>query len=478
MSEDNQTFGSIFASGIQDVSAILGLLWISICDENVALALSKGYLFPAACSLSIFGILSLPKYLLESSLPERIAKNIGIDRSRFDKYRLKEKIEEHISSISKERLLWLQNHDVKIYLDAPALNKSWWMLSFASCLGLSCLNFVPYIPHYIHTTYWDNVYFPLILTASTFVASFVCCVDSILMLSGSFDLYTINQDMESLLLPHHFGNRYAMIVTSIIGCISALGIVIGYIGSHFVVQQMADIDTYLWLGLEIVLCSLRVIIWSLNTEKDDIKKIDLRFKMDREDEKIIYAFQEAFAITKEKAEDIFKRIEKGDCFVAFKAIDLYLQIKECCYVENDDIGAYYENAEIFVKWNKKKDEYEEIAILCDGKGIMLNKTDVLTIEIAEEHCENYDGNNLRELNRIITHYVKRMSGKEDAQYLCEESELQFYDRHDIDDDDELTHIIDMCKKVCKRFDYIQSLRLIFNNILKDESDKIYDVINL
>ncbi|KAG1132626.1 hypothetical protein G6F42_002170 [Rhizopus arrhizus] len=477
MSEDNQSFGSIFASGIQDVAAILGLLWISICDENVALALSKGYLFPAACSMSIFGILSLPKYLLESSLPERIAINIGIDRSGFDKYRLKEKVEEHILFISKEKLLWLQNHDVKIYLDAPALNKSWWILSFASCFGLACLNFVPYIPHYTHTTSWDYIYLPLILTASTFVASFVCCVDSILMLSGSLDLYTIDQNMESLLLPHHFGNRYAMLVTSIIGCVSALGVIIGYVGSYLVLQQMTDIDTYLWLGLEIVLCFLRLIIWSLNTEKDDIKKIDLRFKMDREDEKIIDAFQKAFAITKEKAEDIFKRIEKGDCFISFKAMDLYLQMKECCYEDDDGIETYCRNRDIFVKWNKKEDKYEEIAILCNGQGIVLSKDDMLTIEIAGEYCENYDGNGLGELNGIITHYVRRMSGKENAQYLCEEFELQFYDRRGIGDD-ELTNTINMLKKVCKRFDYIQSSRLIFNNILKDESDKVYGVINL
>ncbi|KAG0735213.1 hypothetical protein G6F57_014561 [Rhizopus arrhizus] len=441
-----------------------------MCDGNAALALSKGYMFPASCGMSMFGVLSLSKYHLESSLPERIVKNMGIDRSRFDKYRLKEKVEEQIASISNEKLLWLRMHGAKIYLDAPALNKSWWMLSLASCFGLSCLNFVPYIPHYYHTPSLNYIYFPLILTCSSFVASFVCCVDSILMLSGSFDLYTIDQNMESLLLPYHFGNRYAMIVTSIIGCISALGIVVGYIGSYLVLQQMIDIDTYLWLGLELVLCFSRLIIWSLNTEKDDIKKIDLRFKMDREDEKIIDAFQKAFAVTKEKAEDIFKRIEKGDCFIAFKAMDLYLQMKGCCYEVGYGIGVYYENAEIFVKWNKKEDEYEEIAILCDGQGIVLSKADMLTIEIAGEYCENFDGNNLRELNGIVTHYIRRMSEKENAQYLCEEFELQFYDRHGIGDD-ELTNTINMFKKVCKRFDHIQSSRLIFKNILKDESDK-------
>ncbi|KAG1140596.1 hypothetical protein G6F38_008997 [Rhizopus arrhizus] len=459
------------------MAAILGLLWIEMCNRNAALTLSKGYMFPASCGMSMFGVLSLSKYHLESSLPERIVKNMGIDRSRFDKYKLKEKVEEQIASISNEKLLWLRMHGAKIYLDAPALNKSWWVLSLVSCFGLSCLNFVPYIPHYYHTPSLDYIYFPLLLTASTFVASFVCCVDSILMLSGSFDLYTIDQSMESLLLPHHFGNRYFMIVTSIIGCISALGIVVGYIGSYLVAQRMENMDTCLWLGLEIVLCFSRLAIWSLNTEKDDIKKIDLRFKMDREDEKIIDAFQKAFAVTKEKAEDIFKRIEKGDCFIAFKAMDLYLQIKECCYEDDDGIEAYCKNRDIFVKWNKKEDEYEEIAILCNGQGIVLSKADMLTIEIAEEYCENYDGNGLGELNGIITHYVRRMSGKENAQYLCEEFELQLYDRHGIGDD-ELTNTINMLKKVCKRFDYIQSSRLIFKNILKDEPDRLYGVINL
>ncbi|KAG1133898.1 hypothetical protein G6F37_013246 [Rhizopus arrhizus] len=179
--------------------------------------------------------------------------------------------------------------------------------------------------------------------------------------------------------------------------------------------------------------------------------------MDREDEKIIDAFQKAFAVTKEKAEDIFKRIEKGDCFIAFKAMDLYLQIKECCYEDDDGIEAYCRNRDIFVKWNKKEDEYEEIAILCNGQGIVLSKTDLLTIEIAGEYCENYDGNGLGELNGIVTHYL--------------------YDRHGIGDD-ELANTINMLKKVCKRFDYIQSSRLIFKNILKDEPDRLYGVINL
>ncbi|KAG1366192.1 hypothetical protein G6F61_013243 [Rhizopus arrhizus] len=158
-------------------------------------------------------------------------------------------------------------------------------------------------------------------------------------------------------------------------------------------------------------------------------------------------------------------------------MDLYLQMKECCYEVGYGIGVYYENAEIFVKWNKKEDEYEKIAIICDGQGIVLSKADMLTIEIAEEYCENYDGNGLGELNGIITHYVRRMSGKENAQYLCEEFELQLYDRHGIGDD-ELTNTINMLKKICKRFDYIQSSRLIFKNILKDELDQLYGVINL
>jgi hypothetical protein len=485
MSEDNESFGSIFASGIQDVAVVLGILGTEMCDENAALTLSKGYLFPAACGMSMFGVLGLSKYLLKSSLPEQIAKNIGIDRSRFDKYRLKEKVEEYISSISKERLLWLQNHDVRIYLDAPALNKSWWILSFVSCFGLACLNFVPYIPHYYHTPSLDYIYFPLILTASTFVASFVCCVDSILMLSGSFDLYTIDQDIESLLLPHHFGNRYAMIVTSIIGCISAFGIVVGYIGSYLVVQQMAEVDVYLWLGLELVLCSLRLIIWSLNTEKDDIKTIGLRFKVDRTDEKVIEAFQKEFGISKEEAEEMLEKIKEDDCFILFEAIDLYLQIKKYVHVENYNIEPYYEETKIFVKWDMQKNKYEKIAILCDEKGIVLDEMEMFFIQSEEYHLKKLDWMDFKNVGSINDCYVERISERENKWYLYEEAELQMCDKDDFDDDEfkRITYMYKIAEAWtenydCNRLDRIQESPPGFKEAEEEKFDQIYDVINL
>jgi uncharacterized membrane protein YiaA len=70
MSKDNQSFGSVFASGIQDVTIVLGILGTEMCDGNAALTLSKGYLFPAACGMSLFGVLGLSKYHLKSFLSD------------------------------------------------------------------------------------------------------------------------------------------------------------------------------------------------------------------------------------------------------------------------------------------------------------------------------------------------------------------------------------------------------------------------
>ncbi|KAG1148696.1 hypothetical protein G6F37_009209 [Rhizopus arrhizus] len=485
MSEDNDSFGSVFASGIQDVAAVLGILGTEMCDGNAALTLSKGYLFPAACGTSMFGVLGLSKYLLKSFLPDQIVKNMGINRSEFDKYKLKEKVKLKVQNISDGKLSWLQKHDVKIYVNAPAFDNSWWILSLASCFSLSCLNFVPYIPHYYHTPSLDSIYFPLLLTASSFVASYVCCVDSILMLFGSFDLYDIAPIMEFILIPHHFGNKYIVLLTCIIGCISALGIVVGYLGSYLVVQQMAEVDVYLWLGLELVLCSLRLIIWSLNTEKDDIKTIGLRFKVDRTDEKVIEAFQKEFGISKEEAEEMLKKIKEDDCFILFEAVDLYLQIKKYVHVENYDIEPYYEETKLFIKLDKKRNTYEKIAILCDEKGIVLEEDQMNTILLDEYYRENFNWMDLKDIDDIDSCYVQRISEKESKWYLYEELELQPCDKDDFVDEEfmHITYVYKIArawteKYDCNELDRLHKSRPGFKDSEKEKFDQVYDVIDL
>jgi hypothetical protein len=455
------------------VAAVLGILGTEMCDGNAALTLSKGYLFPAACGTSMFGVLGLSKYLLKSFLPELVVENMGINRSEFDKYKVKEKVELKVRDISNEKLDWLIRHDVKIYLHVIGLNEIWWILSLVSCFGLSCLNFVPYIPHYYHTPSLDYIYFPLLLTSSSFVASFVCCVDSVLMLSGHIQFYNVTRFVEPPLIPHHFGNRYIMLVTSIIGCISALGIVIGYLGSYLVVQQMTEVNTYLWLGLELVMCFLRLVVWSVNTDKDDLKYISLKFKMDRTDEKVIEAFQKEFGISQEMAEDMLERIKEGRCFVAFRAIDLYLEIKKCVHVEDYGIESYYRDTELFLRWDIRKNDYEKIAILCNGKGVVLNEDEMEIIQLDENYIENFDWMDLKGINKIDTCYFQMISEEENTWYFDEELDLQPGNKHDIVEADfiHITYVYKRARKWLENFEYYLCKE-------GEEEDQIYDVINL
>lgn len=85
MADSSSTsFDSVFASGIQDVAAVPAVLGTDICNKNVGLLLTKRYLFPAACGLSMFGVLGLAKHILKLFLPLDIAENLRVEVEKFD----------------------------------------------------------------------------------------------------------------------------------------------------------------------------------------------------------------------------------------------------------------------------------------------------------------------------------------------------------------------------------------------------------
>ncbi|RCH89210.1 hypothetical protein CU097_005877 [Rhizopus azygosporus] len=268
MTDSNSTsFGSIFASGIQDVAAVAAVLGIDICDTNAGLALTKGYLFLAACGMSMFG-------------------NLDIEVEKFDTYRIDKAIHRVLEDgLSFEKRTRLSRQNVKIRMYVQDYGRSTWISAFSSCFFLSCINLIPYVPHYrtllLHLEDTPDssdayIYFPLLLAFSSFVASFVCWFDAAIMLSGSPSLYTLATFDMDLFESHYFGNLLTRRIGYGIGLLAAVGTVIGYIGSYLVVQKMTSIDTYYWLGLELTLCFLRLVIWSWNTEKDDLNVIQLR----------------------------------------------------------------------------------------------------------------------------------------------------------------------------------------------------------
>ncbi|KAG1581935.1 hypothetical protein G6F48_009486 [Rhizopus delemar] len=195
--------------------------------------------------------------------------------------------------------------------------------------------------------------------------------------------------------------------------------------------------------------------------------------MDRTDEKVIEAFQKEFGISQEKAEDMLERIKEGICFVAFRAIDLYLEIKKCVHVEDYGIESYYRDTELFLRWDVRKNDYEKIAILCNGKGVVLNEDEMEIIQLDENYIENFDWMDLKGINKIDACYFQMISEEENTWYFDEELDLQPGNKHDIVEADfiHITYVYKRARKWLENFEYYLCKE-------GEEEDQIYDVINL
>ncbi|CEI86321.1 hypothetical protein RMCBS344292_00764 [Rhizopus microsporus] len=341
MANSNSTsFGSVFASGIQDVAAVAAMFGTDICDTNAGLALTMGYLFPAACGMSMFGALGLARHILKSFLPPNIAKNLGIEIIKFDKYKIDKAIYDIINELSPNKKDRLHEQNVRICIRVPGYDRSTWIGAFSSCFLLSCFNFIPYVPHYRTLLLYPEdtsdssdpyIYYPLLLTFSSFLASFVCWFDAAIMLSGSPSLYTIKRSDMSLFEPYHFGSLFARRIGYVIGLLAAVGIISGYIGSHLVVQKMTPTDTYYWLGLEFAMCFLRLVIWSWNTKKDDLNVIKIRYKIDRSDEGVIRQIRD-LPLSASEQTDVINKLKSGGYFIQSEIADVYYQAR--CYIHD------------------------------------------------------------------------------------------------------------------------------------------------
>ncbi|KAG1166253.1 hypothetical protein G6F36_013014 [Rhizopus arrhizus] len=145
----------------------------------------------------------------------------------------------------------------------------------------------------------------------------------------------------------------------------------------------------------------------------------------------------------------------------------------------------YNEADMYVKWNAKEGTFETIAIICNGKGIVLDQTKMGNVVLSKNYNENFDWTDLKKVDKVDSCYVERISGKEKTWYLNEESELRQYDKHKISDED-FTQITNMYKKAChwvfsydcNEIDYIHKTRPGFKDGEKKEFDQIYDIINL
>ncbi|PHZ14067.1 uncharacterized protein RHIMIDRAFT_250232 [Rhizopus microsporus ATCC 52813] len=412
MADSNYTsFGSVFASGIQDVAAVAGVFGTDICDTNAGLALTMGYLFPAACGMSMFGALGLAKYILKSSLPPNIAKNLGIEIIKFDKYRIDKVIHDIINELPPNKKDRLHEQNVRIRIRVPSYGRSTWIGAFASCFLLSCFNFIPYVPHYRTLLLYPEdpsdssdpyIYYPLLLTFSSFVATFVCWFDAAIMLSGSPLLYTIKRSDMKLFEPYHFGSLFARRIGYVIGLLAAIGIVIGYIGSYLVVQKMTPTDTYYWLGLEFIMCFLRLAIWSWNTEKDELNVVNLRYKIDRSDEGVIRQIRD-LPLSASEQTDVISKLKTGGYFIQSEIADVYYQarcyIHDFCFRNFNDLRIYrgftsydiVSKPRYYILWNNSVLNPQKILVVHDLIGSLteLQTRRVSYVKIPSISCWTY-----------------------------------------------------------------------------------------
>ncbi|CEG67391.1 hypothetical protein RMATCC62417_03828 [Rhizopus microsporus] len=366
MADSNSTsFGSVFASGIQDVAAVAAVLGTDICDINAGLALTRGYLFPAACGMSMFGILGLAKHIFKSFLPLRIAKNLSIEVEKLDIYRINKAIQGITKELSPDKKNHLVEQHARIRMRVPGYDGSTWIGAFASCFILSCANFIPYVPHYRTLLLYPEdssdssgpyIYYPLLLTFSSFVASFICWFDAVIMLSGYPSLYTIERPDTKLFEPYHFGSLFARRIGYGVGLLAAVGIVIGYIGSYLVVQTMTPKDTYYWLGFQLTLCFLRLTIWSWNTKEDDLNDIKIRYKIDKTDERLIEQI-ESLPHKRIYAKEAIDKLKSGDYFIWSEVTDAYYQAK------------YYTHDYRFRNFNDLRTQYDSTSCDIDSRPI-------------------------------------------------------------------------------------------------------------
>ncbi|CEG67389.1 hypothetical protein RMATCC62417_03826 [Rhizopus microsporus] len=430
-------FGSFFASGIQDVAAVAAVLGTDICDTNAGLVLTRGYLFPAACGMSMFGVLGLAKNILKSFLPLRIAKNLGIKIEKFDTYKIDKVIHNIASNLSPHTKTRLNAQNVRIRIRVPGYSGSIWIGAFASCFILSCVNFIPYVPHYrtFYSSFEDSsdssdpyLYFPLLLTCSSFVASFICWFEATIMLSGSPSLYTLAALDMDLFEPFYFGSLFAQRIGYGLGLLAAVGIIIGYIGSYLVVQKMTPMDTYYWLGLELVLCLLRLMIWSWSAEKDNMNVINLRYKIDRSDEGLIRRI-ERLSHTRIDAEDAIRKLKNGGYFIRSEIVDSYYQAKyhlhDMSIPEFNEVSVLAflrslektKRATYYIMWNDKLHRIEKVLVVFEN------------IALVMENVVTETGNLLEPIKWRIVRYAQ-IAFKNS--YYHEESDLETMPKEQVD----------------------------------------------
>ncbi|KAF7345536.1 hypothetical protein MVEN_01572300 [Mycena venus] len=312
--------GEVFVSGIQDISAFLPIIGSDQCESHVGDALEGGYLYAAATPLSMFGSLGIIKgsvAVLCASASPRLAQMyadagfnlVGSAAAMIAKIPTgkAEKVEMHdgkleIPYVARGRMLDLlkKQHIEKLSNLSLEFNYTRWNVFLVlTTASFSILGFSPYIP----LTLNDGQSFkkpPAWVYPLLRIAGSAICVITVQFLIQA----RIKKILEDTLKEIRRGNsgdpgasshdaeqgtpnssspllgssnlsppkpRLSIRIT-LLQFILLLGIAatgVGYVGCFTVVQSSSVRNTYIWLGLEISLSIVRMVLWGLNPPSDE-----------------------------------------------------------------------------------------------------------------------------------------------------------------------------------------------------------------
>lgn len=303
------SIANTFGNGIQDISSISGIIGSDQVEQHV-MNFSNGFLYPSLSIASTLGILGTIKVWLKIAMGYERCVNIGLNvdnigymlgrksrslanikwiKSQDDGFILKEidmsvdhpsrlLINELITNKKATRFDIVQNYRQK--------NKYKSIISILFIILGAFLNSLTYVM-VIRDVGYQIIIFVVLLCAPTVVIPIILCLkyasnmndDSLFdqKISNGFTAFKeLDSNGSITVMPNSDIDLNIILMKSIkirtISVLCSICVLIGYIGSLNGVQNSSNTSTYVWLALQLLISSGRMIIWSTNQKWDDFNE--------------------------------------------------------------------------------------------------------------------------------------------------------------------------------------------------------------
>ena len=307
--------GSTLTGGIQDIAAILPLLGTVQCSVQVSSALTRGYLYAASASMSIFGSLGVVSagfktfaacFSLGNIEGARTLGNMGFEPQGENLSLIMVEVGKagkgntgrYIIETRMDKLIKELNIDRNRITGVCHKSAAWNVKMMATTALLCAFGIAPYIHLNLgasklnKSTTWV---FPILRATGGFITATLIQLliqRRITILSNEYlkcfvdrdQLPGPNTDVELAVKPGDMKKRQMDAHTWLLLCLLLIGLiasVVGYVGCFSVVQNSTSTTGPVsWLCLEAGLSVVRLVIWAWNPMGDDAPPLEIMLKLD------------------------------------------------------------------------------------------------------------------------------------------------------------------------------------------------------